>query len=133
MNKIKRIKILMTAVMLLIGGICIITGTVETSHAAGRTVSGSAGSGAKILIRAENDSSEDEVPVIEEPMKKGESLLTTVIKFIGFMVGLVSLLFLLISFPTHQSEIRNMSLVGFIVALGIYFSPELVNWLLGRK
>ena len=73
------------------------------------------------------------VQEVDDAMARGENMLVVVVKFIGFCVGLISLIFFLASFPTHQIEQRIISFIAFVVGVGIYFGPEIMNGLLGRS
>lgn len=86
--------------------------------------------GAEGMVTVQN--ADTGVDGMDAAMDRGEKFIKSILKFIGVLVALVAFVFFLISFPTHQSEQRTIALIGFVVGVGIFFSPEIVNYILGR-
>lgn len=70
------------------------------------------------------------VDELDDMMDRGDKMGKGVIKFIGKWVAIISFLFFVVSLPTHQSEMRLISLIAFFVSLGVYFGPEIINKIL---
>ena len=69
---------------------------------------------------------------LDDAMERGDKMGKAVVKFIGKWVAIITLLFFLVSFPTHQSEMRIISFIGFVVGIGMYFGPEIIDGILGK-
>lgn len=67
---------------------------------------------------------------VDDAMERGDMLGRGVIKFIGKWVAIIAFVFFVISLPTHQQEMRYISLIGLIVGVGVYFGPEIVDKIL---
>lgn len=72
------------------------------------------------------------VTELDDAMARGDKMGNGVIKFIGKWVARLGLIFFLISFPSHQAEMRIISFIGFVVGLAMYFGPEIVDAILGK-
>ena len=72
------------------------------------------------------------VTEVDATLDRGNSFLRGFIKFVGVAVALVSALFFFISFATHQSDMRMQALAAFFIGLAVYFTPNIVDYLLGR-
>ena len=72
------------------------------------------------------------VEAVDGAMQRGEDFFKGIIKYIGFLIGVIGIVFFLVSFPSHQTEMRLMAFIGFIVGVGIYFAPEIVSYIIGR-
>lgn len=68
--------------------------------------------------------------VVDGAMDRGDKLATKVIKFIGKWMAIISFIFCVISFPTNNHEMRNISVIGLIISGGLFFGPEIVGYIL---
>lgn len=86
------------------------------------------------VLAAETETTESSgVQVVDDATKRGEQMMVFVVKFIGFCAALISFIFFLASFPTHQTEQRLISFFALVVSIGIFFGPEIINAVLGRS
>ncbi|MBQ8913671.1 MAG: hypothetical protein IJ054_06475 [Lachnospiraceae bacterium] len=72
------------------------------------------------------------VTEVDATLDRGNNFLKGFIKFVGVAAAVVSAAFFFISFPTHQSDMRMQALAGFFISLAIYFTPNIVDYVLGR-
>lgn len=70
------------------------------------------------------------VDEVDDAMDRGDKIGKGAIKFIGKWVTIIAFIFFVISLPTHQQEMRYISLIGLIVGVGVYFGPEIVDKIL---
>ncbi len=94
----------------------------EVSHAKNNTF---------IEINADTDT-DTGIPELDEAMGRADKMGNGAVKFIGKWVAIISLIFFVISFPSHQSEMRIIAFIAFVVGVCIYFGPEIIDGILGR-
>lgn len=90
------------------------------------------GAGAEASTGGSSDT-DTGVPELDDAMGRADKMGNGSIKFIGRWVAIIALLFFLISFPSHQSEMRIIAFIGFVVGIAMYFGPEIIDKLLGRN
>lgn len=81
-----------------------------------------------ITIIARND-----VPTeIKQPIEKGKSLFTYLIRVTGWMIAIFGFLFFAISFFSHQTDQRITGAIAFFIGLLVAFAPEITSWITGQ-
>lgn len=69
---------------------------------------------------------------VKEPIEKGKSLVTYVVRVAGWLMVVFGFVFLGISFFSHQTDQRIMGAIALGVGFLVAFSPEIANWITGK-
>lgn len=68
---------------------------------------------------------------VKEPIEKGKSLITYIIRVFGWLIVIFGVLFFAISFFSHQTDQRITGIIAFFVGLLVAFAPEIAKWITG--
>lgn len=68
---------------------------------------------------------------IKQPIEKGQALVTFLVRAAGWMVVVFGIVFLVMSFFSHQMDQRIMGGLALGLGLIVAFAPEIAHWITG--
>lgn len=70
---------------------------------------------------------------LDESMNRGTQVLVGICRALGGACGIVGIVLALIGFFGHQQDLKAQAPIFIFVGVGIFFAPEIFNFLVGKK
>lgn len=99
--------------------------TPKEAHAAGRTSVNLQISNTVQTVVQQEDVPEDAI----KPLTRGKSLLSELVKFVGWAAFILGLAFFGFSWFSHQMDQRIGGFIAMIVGAVISFGPKIADWI----
>lgn len=125
----KKLKMRKNVILYMFGMLAVLMGcffyTPKEAHAAGRTSVNLQISNTVQTVVQQEDVPEDAI----KPLTRGKSLLSELVKFVGWAAFILGLAFFGFSWFSHQMDQRIGGFIAMIVGAVISFGPKIADWI----